>query len=222
MSESNNKNDGGFKLVRKAEEPGEAVVVDNIELSYEALTDFVAPRAFGSMILGSVVGMSSAFVAGEAIAVPFYTMGIAGAVVGTTFHAGSYALRYYRKSDDMLNYASCGALHGLVIGSATKGYRRGGVLGLSCGVAGAAYFVFGSWFYDVTRRAWINHKKNMLLAVSRAPLGKAQPFEPRQNGLPSISNRYTPVPEDDHSLIATARRYLQSLDREEAEKRNQK
>lgn len=208
----------GLRIVRNpdaVEEP-----IDNIEFDFESVKNFVAPRATGSMIFGGLGGMTMAFIAGESIALPFYGFGLAGAIFGTTFHAGSYALRYYRKQNDMLNYASCGAVHGLVVGCATKGLRKGGPIGLGCGIAGAAYFVLGDWLYDVSRQAWITHKKNMAKSQPRIATTMSHPFEPRPGGFDDIPNRYSPIPDDDHSWVANCRRYLQKLDREEAEKRS--
>jgi hypothetical protein len=136
------------------------------------------------MATGAVGGVTVGYYVGNATALYGYTGGIGFGMFSCAFFGTTYVLQKARTTDDVYNYAASGCFNSAWVAMGLYGPRRGGVAALAGAVCGALYKVSGDYLFDVSKQAWINHRRHVILHSKPRVLDTMKPRFPGQAMLP--------------------------------------
>lgn len=154
------------------------------EPSLDAARNYLSPRVPTAFLVGSIGGASVGYYIGEMAGLYSITYGFGLGMTSTAFYGGTYALKCARKKDDVYNYMISGSLNGGIIMLGLGGYKRG-LLGAVLGTAAGALLKVGSdQAYDMTRLAWVRHRKYTIENSKERLLDVRKPqFHPKDSTL---------------------------------------
>jgi hypothetical protein len=150
---------------------------DKPSILYKSL-HHVSSKTMGLTIAAGVYSITKAYMRGDKIALPFYAYTASAVVFGATFFGSAQALKVIREEEDVYNYAIPGLIHGALIKSITSGVKKGAIVGVVGGVAGAGYFFVSNWFYEKTRQAWVEYRKSLIVNSKEKKLIVVKPNFP--------------------------------------------
>jgi len=128
-------------------------------LGLEEARSYLQVRVPSSIFCGGVAGASIGYYVGDMMALYFYTYALGAGFVSTAFYGTTYMLRVARQQDDVFNYAVSGGVNSAWMITGLAGLRKGVLGGLFGVAAGAAYKVGGDLFFDMSRTAWLQHRR---------------------------------------------------------------
>lgn len=154
------------------------------ELNIEGARDYLGLRVPTALLVGSVGGASIGYYIGQPAALHSVTYGLGLGLGSTAFYGGTYLLRCVRKSDDVYNYMASGCVNGGIVALGLGGPKRG-IVGAVAGLAAGALLKVGSDnVYDMTRLAWIRHRKYTMENSKERLLDVRKPqFHPKDSTL---------------------------------------
>ena len=157
---------------------------DKEQFSVNGLADHLKYKVPLITLGSGVSGAAAGYYIGGLTALYGYGFGIGGGVFGSAFYLGTYSLRCLRERDDGLNYAISGGVNAGWMTTGLYGIRRG-VLAVVVGAClGAVYRLIGEQVYQVSRRAWIEHRRHGLYRSAHRVLTVRKPqFPPREGVL---------------------------------------
>ena len=150
-------------------------------LSTAGLVDYLQYKVPAATLCGGICGSAAGYYIGGLTALYGYGFGVGGGVVSSAFYLGTYGLQQLRRRDDSLNYAISGGFNAGWMVSGVYGVRRGVLAAFLGAGIGVAYKVIGEQVYQVSRKAWIEHRLHGLYRSAPRLLTVRRPqFPPRE------------------------------------------
>ena len=154
------------------------------------LADHLRYKVPAATLCGGIYGAAAGYYIGGLTALYGYGFGIGGGVVSSAFYLGTYGLQHLRRRDDSLNYAISGGVNAGWMITGVYGFRRGVMAAFLGAGLGAAYKLIGEYVYQVSRKAWIEHRLHGLYRSAPRLLTVRKPqFPPREDVINGQSGR---------------------------------
>lgn len=166
------------------------IVKNQFDLSLESSYDYLKIKIPLATALGGIYGVGSGYYIGGLTALYGYGFGIGGGILATAYYVGTYGLHCARKKDDYINHAISGGMNAALLVSGVYGPRIGALAAVGGTVFGAAYKLAGDMSFQLTREAWIRHRRFGLYESRERILTINKPqFPPREKPLPPLPPR---------------------------------
>lgn len=129
------------------------------QLSLSNFSDYLAYKIPVLTVFGGTYGVGLGYYTGGLAALYGYGYGLGLGVGGSAFYGTTFLLAAARKQEDALNYAISGALNAAWMVTGAYGPRRGGLGAIGGAFAGALYHIIGGYSFQLTKNAWIEHRR---------------------------------------------------------------
>lgn len=150
---------------------GESSTISTITSTIKEGIDTIAPKTIALTSIVTALGVSTAFIRGDKLALPFYIYAGGGLVMGGNFFLGVHIMNKIRNQDDVVNYAVAGSIQTSAVMAVMKGFKRGAPVGLVIGgLAGAGYHYIGQKFFDYSREVYVKFRSRMVANAGPEPI----------------------------------------------------
>jgi hypothetical protein len=138
---------------------------DNSTPSHSFL-QYVMPRALTTSMVVTSTALSSIYIRGDRLILPFYLYSSTSFLLGGLYFGGVYTMkniiRENSTDDDPINYIVPASVISASYVGIQSGIKKGVIAGLAGGILGGCYCYGSNWLYQKSRNFYVNYRKDFV------------------------------------------------------------